>query len=511
MWPFLNPLECKVAEQCLAQNNPLEAARVLLAAKQPAHRAVRALLLRIGPLLVALGRRAAEEHDVLIAAELLEVAARCGSLPPTDEQLRRQLVERRDQLARDRQWREQRLDRAAQWARDGRLRSALGLVAPLDADPEAERRRRDWQFDLETLERYAQEFEHHLQANELPAAIALQAKANQLAPRDPKVWAMRQALQAAGIPTVPPVNELAAAGNTSPVRPSTQDRSPAPTPPPTPTPQASTASWRAAAPGTPAAASCAAADQGDGAGEADGGEFDVPRACQIVCSVIEPLVVSGLTALGAVLVLARPHILIGTQRELAVDLPMSARLHGREALLVREAESRGVERWRVVPLGTAIVKVNGDVVAAPGSRTLADGDTLEFESDHCRWRFRLPLRDSATAVLSVVRPSPANIPLPDQASSEIVALVADRLVIANDREQGHLVQRELPGPLTLTPSASGWRLESAGLPLFADSDRLPIQLTMYADKPDLTQQIVCDTNAPRHAFKWSLQLKKGTP
>jgi len=190
---------------------------------------------------------------------------------------------------------------------------------------------------------------------------------------------------------------------------------------------------------------------------------------------------------------------------------MSARLHGREALLVREAESRGVERWRVVPLGTAIVKVNGDVVAAPGSRTLADGDTLEFESDHCRWRFRLPLRDSATAVLSVVRPSPANIPLPDQASSEIVALVADRLVIANDREQGHLVQRELPGPLTLTPSASGWRLESDGLPLFADSDRLPIQLTMYADEPDLTQQIVCDTNTPRHAFKWSLQLKKGTP
>jgi hypothetical protein len=237
----------------------------------------------------------------------------------------------------------------------------------------------------------------------------------------------------------------------------------------------------------------------------------VPRACQIVCSVNEPLVVSGLTALGAVLVLARPHILIGTLRELAVDLPMSARLHGREALLVREAESRGVERWRVVPLGAAIVRVNGDVVAASGSRTLADGDTLEFESDHCRWRFRLPLRDSATAVLSVVRPSPANIPLPDQASSEIVALVADRLVIANDREQGHLVQRELPGPLTLTPSVAGWRLESDGLPLFADSNLLPTQLTMYADGPELARQVVCDTSANPQALEWSCQLKKGTP
>jgi hypothetical protein len=108
-------------------------------------------------------------------------------LSPPDETLRRQLVERREQLAQDRQWREQRLDRAAQWARDGRLRSALGLVEPLEAEPEAARRRRDWQFDLETLERYGREFEHHLQANELTAASAVLAKANQLAPLDPKV------------------------------------------------------------------------------------------------------------------------------------------------------------------------------------------------------------------------------------------------------------------------------------------------------------------------------------
>lgn len=471
MWPFSNPLECKVAEQCLAQNNPLEAARVLLAAQQPVHRAVRALLLRIGPQLVALGRQAAAEDDVLVAAELLEVAARCGSLSPPDETLRRQLVERREQLAQDRQWREQRLDRAAQWARDGRLRSALGLVAPLDADPEAARRRRDWQFDLETLERYGQEFERHLQANERAAAEAVLAKANQLAPLDPNVWAMRQALQPAGVPSDPPSSVAPAA-------------------------HAPTASWQA---------------ESQVEQPASGGEFVVPCACRIASGVFEPLVLSGLTALGDVYVVARPHILIGTPREPGVDLPMSARLHGREALLVREPAGRGVECWRIVPLGAAIVTVCGERVAAPASRTLVDGDILEFETAQCRWRFRLPLADSATAVLDVVRPAAANISLPGQGSCDFVALVADRLVIATDRTQGHLVQRDLPGRLTLRPCAAGWEVESNGAPLFADSERLPARLTMYADQPGLARHVVCDTNTHPQALEWSLNLRKGTP
>jgi hypothetical protein len=221
------------------------------------------------------------------------------------------------------------------------------------------------------------------------------------------------------------------------------------------------------------------------------------------------MVLSGLTALGDVYVLARPHILIGTPREPGVDLPMSARVHGREALLVREPAARGVERWRLVPLGAAHVTVNGERVAATASRTLVDGDILEFESAQCRWRFRLPLADSATAVLDVVRPAAASIPLPGQGASDFVVLVADRLVIATDRVQGHLVQRDLPGRLTLTPSAAGWRVESDGAPLFADSRRLPARLTMYADQPGLAQQVVCDTDAEPQALQWSLKLRKG--
>jgi hypothetical protein len=131
------------------------------------------LLLRIGPHLATLGRQAAADNDILIAAELLDVDAQCGSLSPADEILRRQLVERLEQLARDRQWREKLLDRAAQWARDGRLRSALGLVDPLDTVPEAARRRPDWQFDLAMLERHVHEFETHLQRIEAKAVLCV--------------------------------------------------------------------------------------------------------------------------------------------------------------------------------------------------------------------------------------------------------------------------------------------------------------------------------------------------
>jgi hypothetical protein len=539
MWPFSNPLECKVAEQCLAQGNPLEAARVLLAAKQPEHRAVRALLLRIGPHLATLGRQAAADNDILIAAELLEVAAQCGSLPPADETLRRQLVERREQLARDRQWREQRLDRAAQWARDGRLRSAIGLVDPLDTDPEAARRRRDWQFDLETLERYVHEFETHLQSEDLAAAAVVLNKAHELAPLDPKVWTMRQTwAKAAGKPLehpataavhkaaqpIPPV-PLVPPGQSVPPVPSARLIEPVPA-----NRQeqralnaiqqadiASTASFPPNRPdATPEIVAGVRADAGHAgpsgrppSNPRSDSEPSVPRQCRIASPQLGPVALSGLSVLGDVFVVTRPHLLIGTPREPGVDLPMSARLHGRHALLVREPSTRGLERWRVIPLGNARVAVNGEQVMAPASRPLVDGDILEFESAQCRWRFRQPLADSATAILDVVRPAVANIALPGGGACEFVALVADRLVIASDRKHGHLAQRGLPGRLTLTPTDNGWRVETDGAPLFADSEQLPAEFTMYADDAGLAQRVVCDADGVPVMFQWSLKMRKG--
>lgn len=37
MWPFVDPIECRQAELCLAHGQPLEAARILLAARYHVH------------------------------------------------------------------------------------------------------------------------------------------------------------------------------------------------------------------------------------------------------------------------------------------------------------------------------------------------------------------------------------------------------------------------------------------------------------------------------------------
>ncbi|HND54216.1 MAG TPA: FHA domain-containing protein [Pirellulaceae bacterium] len=519
MWPFSNPLECKVAEQCLARDNPLEAARVLLASRQVEHRAVRELLARIGPLLVAQSRAAADADDVLVAAELLEVAAVCGELPPDDQMLLRRLQERRTELARDREWRERRLDRAAEWARAGRLRSAIGLVGELERDADAARHRLDWQFDLDRLDRYAAEFQTHLAAGEFDAAAAVLAKASQLANDEPQVLAMRQALDESR-PTPPP-----------PMPPS------APPPPPIAPADPAALDSTAAAPAASVSASSApdlsSAPEDDAyfdkhhsenlcneeshhgeplaAGAAAASDRSQPEnfgKCWVLGDSNKGLVLSRLDAYGEVLVLTRPHLLIGTPRERGVDVPITARLHGRHAVLVRELVGRGVENWRIVPLGAAGVQVNGGSLSAPESQTLRDGDLLQFGSDLCRFTFRQPLVDSATAVLEVVRPTAVGVALPGGATVPCVALVADRLVLASDRREGHLVQRDLPvRSLTLEPALTGWRAWAEGGPVFPSADRLPTDLTLYADEIDLSRLVVSRSGEWRKSDKWTLNLR----
>jgi hypothetical protein len=366
-------------------------------------------------------------------------------------------------------------------------------------------------------------------------------KAHHLAPLDPKVWTMRQTwAKAAGkpleppataaevhkaaqpIPAVPPVLPVLPAQPAQPVQPS----GPIPSVPAIgpdqralhAIPQAAVASTASFPPNRPdATPEIVAGVRADGPGvrpspnppPASDPEPAVPSWCRVANPPLEPVALSGFSVLGDVFVVTRPQLLIGNAREAGVDLPMSARLHGRHALLVREPSPRGPERWRVIPLGNARVAVNGEQVTAPASRPLIDGDILEFESAQCRWRFRQPLADSATAILDVVRPAVASIALPGGGACEFVALVADRLVIATDRKHGHLAQRGLPGRLTLTPTASGWRVETDGAPLFADSEQVPAEFTMYADDAGLAQRVVCDADGVPVMFQWSLKMRKG--
>ena len=81
MWPFIDPIECRQAEQYLAHGQPLEAARILLAAKASEHKAVREWLLRAGPPLIEQAKQSLAAGDLLVAAEFLACAGKCMELP----------------------------------------------------------------------------------------------------------------------------------------------------------------------------------------------------------------------------------------------------------------------------------------------------------------------------------------------------------------------------------------------------------------------------------------------
>ena len=91
MWPFCDPVECQIAEQCLAQGQVLEAARVLLPKKAGGHKVVLELLLKIVPQLVEQARQAFEAGERYTEKE---VNARLQRFHPDSATLRRALVDR---------------------------------------------------------------------------------------------------------------------------------------------------------------------------------------------------------------------------------------------------------------------------------------------------------------------------------------------------------------------------------------------------------------------------------
>lgn len=97
------------------------------------------------------------------------------------------------------------------------------------------------------------------------------------------------------------------------------------------------------------------------------------------------------------LVVSSAEACLGTARAEGVHVPLQAPLHGRHAVLFRDRQG-----WHLAPCRDAQgracpVRVAGREVETLGR--LSDGDRLELAGPHCRWRFRLPLPGSSTAVL----------------------------------------------------------------------------------------------------------------
>ncbi len=440
---FLNPIDCEVAQDCLRKGNALEAARILLASKDRTHRCVRSLLLEIGPRLAEQSRQALADSEAAVAQQLIECASQCVPLAPDHEALRDQIRRQVEEATKDRQWREARIRQATVWAEEGRLFSAIVLMGPLEDDPEAVRRILDWQERLDRLQRYVGEFQEYLDRNEPSAAEAVLRKARQLGQAHPQVICMERALAQFRADTDGLVPTAASSG-------------------------------MAARP-LSAGISAPLDDRGKSFG------------------------LSGLS-LGHILVVSQPAVLVGTKGADWVQLAMVAPLHRQHALILREPDpAQHRPRYRVVPCAGCDVSVRG--VPAGDSAVLADGDTVQFGNEHCRWTFRQPVPDSGTAILERAIRSSGCVCSRDGTEFSMVVLLADRLVIAPPESaracEVHLEEPELPARSVhfewksecLTVNAE-W--EEAGGNLFvksgdgtldAESEPLlmPCDLGIYAD------------------------------
>lgn len=436
MWPFLDPIECRQAEQCLAAGQPLEAARILLAARPPDHKAIREMLLRVGPALVESAQRALAAGDRPVAAEFLDCASQCIDLPAEVRVLAEQVARELDEQRRQQDWAARRLAQAEHWARDGRLRSALGFIEPLADDPPAARRRLDWQQDIERLDRHAAEFREHLARGEFPAAAAVLEKARELAPNQPLVLCLQQEFDAA-CPT--------------------------------------------AEPEPPASNSCRT-----------DALIRPPRSSR--------LLLSGLSHSGDLLILPQPLITIGSPQDATIELPIQALLQRRHALLIRErSPGPSGECHRLVPLAGASVWVNERRLADSETVWLAHGDLLQFGPEVCQWRYRRPVADSATAMLQQSRPGGAAAVVPDSRPIARLVLLADDLRIGRQPRGNHLVESDFPVErLWLSVADDEFQAAVEGGVLFVHDSSgsddparrflAPAELQLYSDDPALTEQ-----------------------
>ncbi|MCL4206099.1 MAG: FHA domain-containing protein [Pirellulaceae bacterium] len=457
MWKWLDPIECRIAQQCLAHGQTLEAAKYLLAGPHREHRAVRELLLRIGPELVAQAQQAFDVGDLPIAQELIGCAAQCGELPPAAQALQQEIVRCCRRQQHDQQWRERRLQAADAWAGQGRLQSALGLIEPLaDGDPDAARRKQDWTADAARLEGYVHQFDEYLAQGRWKAAEAVLRKAQEAAPGQPQVLCMEQALDEAR-----PAPARSPSTHTDPATPMEHTADPV-------------ASGQCVSPSKETVS------------------FIAERA-NTPASVMR-LLLAGLPGIGPVLILRQPVVLVGTANDPSVQLPLQAMLHRRHAMLVRDKTCGERVQFRVGPMSGCAVSVNHVPIPDGQTQVLSDGDVLQFANEHCRWTFRQPETGAcrSSAVLQQTRPASAYAVAPGGAQVRCIVLAGDELVIGRDRMAAHLAEAGLPVPqLRLAWQAGGLYAHVAGGALFVNGTQadpakgipvgLPAELDLYAD------------------------------
>lgn len=446
---WLEPIDCRAAEECLREGQLLEAAKILLGSKDREHRCARRLLLRISPQLVEQAREAHQKDKSLAAAELIECAGRCAELDHEAQALRERILCECTEREKQDNWQNRRLQQAKDWAEDGRIHSALGLLEPVAEEPDARRLLADWQEDLRRFEGYVEQFEKLLADDQLDAAAAVLKKARAVARNQLQVLCMEKTLRQAMAESTEALHDEL--GH------------------PVPDDQA------AAEPPSP-------------------GLEPRPIANRSVSFAL-----SGLSRYGSVLVVSQPVVSIGNHTSDWVQIPMHARIHRQHALLLREPDRENQRhRYRIVPYLGCEVLVQGRAV--DDSCPLRDGDVVQLGNELCRWIFRQPVAGSATALLEQASGAAATIHTPDGGEFRTVVLAEESVIIGctSVADDAHLVEPGLPAMrLRLRWHKDGLRAEIEDGTLFVDPDgdgplTVPGSLSVFTDEDpmDLLRQAV---------------------
>jgi hypothetical protein len=184
---WFDPRECLEAEQFLAQGNPLQAARVLLASKYPHHKSVRRCLAEVQKHLLSHAAQHWERGQEEAAWEWMEMAARCGDLPPEAVDLRRQLQQAKQARERQQAWRQAKLQEARELARTGHLHTAIDILTPLGDQPEVQQALCELRQQQSRFERAVAACRECLERGEAALARRHWEKARSIVPDHPDV------------------------------------------------------------------------------------------------------------------------------------------------------------------------------------------------------------------------------------------------------------------------------------------------------------------------------------
>lgn len=189
---WLDPHECKVADEYLRQGQAAEAARVLLKSKHPKHKTVVELKLQAGRELLEQARQLAKAQQWQAAHEAIELAAQCLELAGEDRRLQLEIQKNYQQQQRLRQWRQKKLQQARRQAERGHLHTAQEMVKAAGQTTTAIPLQREIQERMGRFRRYLAQCRQALDRGDTQLALQYFRKARRLCAHDAQLDELAQ-------------------------------------------------------------------------------------------------------------------------------------------------------------------------------------------------------------------------------------------------------------------------------------------------------------------------------